>query len=238
MRIRSIFQAYGSSGIVLFIVMPVLAIGLKPARAAVLFNTFGPNLSFDANNANDIAGPSVNIGNPRAPAFPFTTTLTATLDLIDVPIYQDGLAPDLNQFVVQIRLDNHGLPGAALETINISNIPSFSNLAILHVASISHPALVASQPYWLAILPSTTATLGEWATTSPAQPGNKALTPDLGQTWRLNEFGLQNISAFRISGTVVPEANGFALLSAGASWWLLFRRRFRNLVRCRRVGTI
>jgi hypothetical protein len=186
------------------------------ANAAVIYNTFGPSDVFSHIFGDAVDGPQVSVGNPRAVAFPFTPGFTATFNTAELPLGTTvfGLGP--NHFQVQLRVDQGGLPGVVLETFDLFNLPMiFSDPGTVLVTSSVHPLLKMGTQYWLAALPVAADTSGTWLLAVPDQRGNGALTPDIGQTWRLNEFGPPLIAAFRITGTEVPEPAALTLFGFG-----------------------
>jgi PEP-CTERM motif len=198
---------------------PLLTGAAGPARADVIFSNFGPDDSFNHGQARGVVGPMVPIGNPRSTAMPFTPEFTAFFDMAELPLALVFLSPNL--VTVQVRANDPtggGIPGAILEEFQLTNLPVVSP-QIFQVVSTLHPLLEAEETYWLAAIAGTPTTWGAWFLTEPPQSGHNATTPDLGATWRRDEFGQGTSSAFRISGTpdgAIPEPATFVLLGAGA----------------------
>jgi hypothetical protein len=191
-------------------------------RADVVYDSFGGGTGYSSSSWNDVAGPSAAIANPRSPAFPFTPASSFNFTLAELPLEHEL---GINHYTVSLRADQAGLPGAVLESFDLTNLPSYSSPGLTDVISASHPLLVAGQKYWLAAMPVSSTAMGLWAMRSPAVGGNKALTPDLGQTWTLNEFGFQTMSPMRIEGTPAPEPAGLAVLAVGGLLMGRWRRR-------------
>lgn len=199
----------------------VLAMILVPTAqvdGGIIFDNFGPGDSYDTGNANDVYGPSVSASNPRACAFPFTPSATYQFASAELPLGVNVFGSGPPTIVVELLSDNGGLPGTVLESFTFTNLVKSYSDKIVQATSILHPVLQLGTQYWLAALPGAANTSGIWNYALPNTDGNKATTPDIGQTWKLNEFGEQPVSAFEIDGTpfsAVPEPSTMALMFAG-----------------------
>jgi hypothetical protein len=194
-----------------------------PERAVAdqIYSNLGTDGTWDHSNAY-----TINSGFTQA--MHFTLTASATLTAIDLPIgYESGT----NLFNVQLRANNGGVPGAIIESIALSNLPTAFNEPLAVATSALHPVLTAGTEYWVVVAPGNASTNGVWNWTSPLQTGTHASSADGGSTWTINAFGRTEISAFSIEGTAVaPEpsstilvASAFATIAFGA--WFRLRRK-------------
>jgi hypothetical protein len=174
------------------------------ARGFTVYDTFGLEDAYDHNNAALMAGPDSPFGLFSS-GFLFTPSVSAYLDTLELPV--GGISGN-GCFALSLhRADRaYGRPGTLLET--------FSHLTqegtIITVNSVSRPVLEAGYSYWIV-------GVGE---------GDSAVS------WQCNSLGLRGsfysvqagrevllsdqwITAFRISGTVVPEPSGAALIVLG-----------------------
>src|SRR5579871_363123 len=100
---------------------------------------------------------------------------------------------------ISLDADNHGLPGTALETFNVSGISDNGGGSLITVDSTLHPLLKAHTSYWLAA----TSSGGEWSVW--LQNAEGALNPTAvfnGVNWT-HSAGVAPV--FTVSGTIIPN---------------------------------
>lgn len=196
-------------------------------RADVVFSNFGPGGDWDHGSAYVLRGPQGNGTSPAGgKAMPFRPTFRAEFTSVELAL-GSGLIPGTNRFVVELRVDEQGHPGAVLESFMFENLPYlFSPTQTLSVGnSAVRPVLEADTNYWIAAFPGASDTSGGWNWSSPLQTGVWAASAD-GTTWEFNPFGRTEIAAFRVNGvSVVPEPGTLALCGAGGLAMLGIRWR-------------
>jgi hypothetical protein len=206
------------------ILFPVLVGAFAPhfqhARADIVASNFG------ADDSYDVAGAAVvGLNNPDNEiiehAEPFTPRGNSFfLDRIEVAIY---LWTGPNELDLLLAADDSGVPGDVIEAFHFSNRMGTSQGAV-------NPLLVADS----SLKPTLTRGVQYWVVATAESPTEAA--------WNLNDTGdfgsyvFRTIggpypdwtdqegqhTAFRVSGTVVPEPSSIALLAialaAGISW--------------------
>jgi hypothetical protein len=128
-----------------------------------VFSTFGPEEAFDSVLPGPSVGAGVLGGFPAADggitlACAFTPAVSAYLSRVDLgmeykydPVKASGPA---NLYVI-IAADEYGLPGAEIETIQVTNaLGGIANaMGIVSANSAARPWLQAGTQYWLVVAP-------------------------------------------------------------------------------------
>jgi len=92
-----------------------------------------------------ISGPNSPIGHTIWPAVQFTPASDATINEIDVAV---GLAAGANRVVLNIALDNGGVPGTVLGSFPVTGMGDFGDCCQLITAA-SHIHVTGGVPYWM-----------------------------------------------------------------------------------------
>src|SRR4051794_1945876 len=101
----------------------LLAGSAGQTRGAVVFSNFGPGDAYNTNVGWTIAGPDVTVGVSQGDAF--TASGTGALSQIRIAI---GRFAGTNEFLLDLRADAGGTPGAILEHFDIvGQMPLFDN---------------------------------------------------------------------------------------------------------------
>ncbi|HUI81274.1 MAG TPA: choice-of-anchor R domain-containing protein [Bryobacteraceae bacterium] len=201
----------------LFALLAVLAFTARFANASVIYDTFGPDLSYNS-TAGSIIGPFFpgQSSNLNQLAMAFTPSQSAQLGEIYVALgLWFGSAPV--PIEISVTTDSGGLPGAAIETFQLSaDLESFvAQPQPISFASIDQPLLNAGQQYWLTVTDDTSTAALTWFW-SPGGSGPVAQFDNSLPGWETD--GTQQ-GAFEIDS--VPEPLPAGLLAIGAAFLAL-----------------
>jgi hypothetical protein len=193
------------------IVAMAFAFGVAaPARAGVIYSSFGPGMSYLPNNIQPVFGPTSP--NPKAFGVQFTAASTGRIASFDL-----ALTPAISgTLTIQILGNVGNAPNfaAVLDSVTldlISGVPA----AIYNVASTTGAKLTAGVPYWIVTAMSGSSFAG-WNVASPS-------IPTLG--WSNNtgtlaggSINIFESTAFAINAAAVaaPEPGSLALAASGA----------------------
>ncbi|MEP6601015.1 MAG: PEP-CTERM sorting domain-containing protein [Nitrospirota bacterium] len=203
--------------------------GVPVARAApiTIFSNLGPG---DTHGTNLTGTDNSSFPNYLV-ARGFSAVNSAKLDSVDIGVFDQ---PSLgNSFVIQLRSDAAGLPGAILESWStsapeVSGSVSPTNPPLLSLSSVIHPSLSAATNYWLA---AGSATSGGWWTAPPGSP-NQLFSVSLDGGATFFTLDPNNSAAFRLTGTdatngTVPEPSTLLFLMSGLGGLIALRWRRR-----------
>lgn len=195
------------------------------ARAAVVYDTFGPNNAYNGNTPIFVSpGASVLNGQyyytKQSVAVPFAAGANETFDAVTIASYYY-----LNDNSAKINLmssGSDGMPSQVLETLTgdwgtVDNPPRF--------VSTTHPQLTVGELYWIAVAPGDNSnSVGLWFKNNMGYDGYYAVSPtsDVGPyTYLASKSALP---AMRIEATATPEPASLTLAAGGL---LALRRRRR-----------
>ena len=154
-----------------------------------------------------VDGPSSPDGF-TASAMAFTSPDNFRLDQIDVALSYNDFGS--NSLDLTLHSDSGGLPGAALMTWALTNLPTYGTCCILQTVTPNSPlVLSAAAQYWL-VATAGDGTVAVWDINSTGQIG------PLTQTFTPDSYSGVNVSsegAFDVQGTIVPEPTTFALFA-------------------------
>jgi hypothetical protein len=214
------------------VVAALSAFAVLPSRLQaspiVIYDNFGPGLTYNTNAAWDAAGPNNTLipGNQYADALSFTPSSTLTFDAVLMPLsYFSGT----NSAIVNLTPDVSGQPGATpLESFSVSGLPTFPNGNVFQLNSVTNPVLTAGDTYWITFFPGASNSIVSWFINSTGALGI-GVSVDGGSTW---DFGASTAPAMEVLGNQVstPEPSSLAML-AGLGACIIGRLR-------RRIGPI
>jgi hypothetical protein len=188
------------------------------AGATTLFTDFGPGQTYNTTSGWFIGGSGTT--TPDSIAAPFTPSVTATLDSLDLAV---DVFAGTTSFTVEITADSSGTPGAVLESFSLTGITGTPTVRSL--TSILHPSLSSLSTYWIAVFPGGTTTAGGWNWNSVGTTGFD-FSSNGGSTWSVDSSTTDARPAFDVIGTpTVPEPTTWVLLAAPLAAMLWFRRR-------------
>ncbi len=132
------------------LVMWTLAMLVSPVRAGIIFDTFGPNDSYNASTAASIGGPGAPVA-PFIQGVGFVAGDSGMLSQLTLSLY---LLQGSNEVDVWFMNDGGGKPGAILEAFNLTNILENSSPFIEAPPPVSLNALgsvpiYAGSRYWV-----------------------------------------------------------------------------------------
>jgi hypothetical protein len=192
------------------------------ARASIVFSNLGPG--------NSLTSPGIGIGfitftsTFNYAGLEFTPTgQSYTLDSIQLPLQ---LISGPNIADIFLTSNAGGLPGAILESFQISGALTSGGNSLVTIASTSHPLLSAGSQYWVVAAggPSSFVT---WAQNELQETGPNVSGPTLGSLVRDSDSNVRE--ALQINGTAVPEPSSALLLTASAISIVAFAKRHRVL---------
>ncbi len=199
----------------------ILSWQVAAASAATVASTFGPSDSYATSSAAIIG---VTDGHALQQALPFTLpgSSSYSLDGIEVPV--SASSPQFTTMVFDLMADSAGIPGPVLESFTFSGITTAFSGEIVSGQSSLRPTLLAGETYWLSASAPQSTLYWNLALGGPNVP--RALRRDSG-AWEIFD-GDDPSTAFRISGTVVPEPAAWSLIIVGTSVIALLRARARK----------
>ena len=147
-------------GIFFSLVTLLLLPPVTNAADVVVYTTFGPDQSFNEHALQPICDFTVplHFTCKQSVAAPFTPSQTVILTQIDLAVIS---GPD--QLVVQLLADAGGVPGALLESWNVTDLPSNIPFVPTSVTDTLGLKLTAGTQYWVEVAPSPEGGLDHWA---------------------------------------------------------------------------
>lgn len=196
------------------------------ARAAVVYDTFGPNNGYNGNSAIYVSpGTSVLDGAyyyaKQSVAVPFSAGVNETFDAVTIASYYY-----LNDNSAKINLmssGSDGLPSQVLETLTgtwgtFDSPPRF--------VSTLHPQLTQNETYWIVVAPGDNSNaVGLWFKNNLGYEGFYAVSPN-GDTGPFTYLADKSpLPAMRVEATGTPEPASLTLAAVGGVLALRRRRR-------------
>jgi len=198
-----------ASGVVMA-VMAAIALYAVPLRADTIHSNLGPGDSFDPTSGWNVTTLASLTGVDQDIAMPFTVIGTNhTFTSAELAMLHLGGTLSLD---ILLSADAGGVPGAVIETLNVTVAGS---PALVTATSVLNPTLVAGTTYWIATVAGGDHS-SEWMFAG-SQGGNNptgtvGFSYDGGASWStLTGEG----AAFRVNGNVVPEPTTALLLGVG-----------------------
>jgi hypothetical protein len=156
----------------------------NPAKLFTIFSNLGKGKNVYTHHvAWDVAGSDSGVAEEWI-AMPFTPKSNAEVTQIAVAVQHDTGAP--NAFVLSLNQDSGGLPGKAIHTWMVKNLPPFGTCCTLDVATDATGLTVRKGiQYWVVAKtsPNETKTRDEWNLASAGIEGPFAINNNDGQGW-------------------------------------------------------
>jgi uncharacterized protein (TIGR03437 family) len=208
-----------------------------------MFTTFGPAETFNASLPGGSVGAGVLGGFPVADggitlAYAFTPSVSAQLSRVDLGmeyVYSAENSPGPANLAVAIAADRAGVPGTAIETIQITGVLGSiaSAPGIVSANSVLRPFLQAGARYWLVFAPPDLRNTTIFWLLSPRQNLKVLSTSKLQNTsWERSNY--ESVLAFGVFGIGsagpqpaiaaggVVDAAGFRATISPGSWISIF----------------
>ena len=203
-------------------VIAAIALHAAPLRADTVHSNLGPGDSFDPTGGWNVTTLASVTGVDQNVAMPFTVIGTSsTFVSVELAMSHLGGTPSLD---ILLTADAGGVPGAVIETLNVTVV---GGPALVAATSVLNPTLVAGTTYWIA-----TAAGGDHSSlwNFAGSPGGNnpigtvGLSYDGGDSWSTSTG---EEAAFRVTGNAVPEP-GTGLLVLGGLLIVAGSRRGQN----------
>jgi len=196
------------------------------AHASVLYNNLNANPASRYNCCLSYTIEGTNPGPFFAQGFSFTPSATEGLQQVDIALQIFG-GTDL--VVVTLNANNAGLPGAVLETWNVSGLPAPASCCVLQTLLPAVPlTLTFGTTYWLVATPGAADTFAGWPVNNTGAKGPRAVQSSPGGEFTI--FGANDDQgAFDVIGTAaaVPEPATITFAAAGLALLAAVRLRRR-----------
>jgi hypothetical protein len=186
--------------------------------AGTVASTFGPSDSYNTSSAAIIG---LADGQVLQQALPFTVSSSSSYFFNGIEVAVSASSPQFTTIVFDLMPDSAGVPGPVLESFTFSGITTTFSGEIVSGQSSLRPTLLAGETYWLAASAPQSTVYWNLAAGGPNIP--RAMRRDFG-AWEIFD-GEDPSTAFRISGTVVPEPLPCSLILVGTLVLALLRER-------------
>jgi len=176
-------------------VLSLLILLAVPAAASIIFTDFGLLIPTFGVGNDGITGSSITNSGGAAQ---FSPTVSGALGSIDIAADVTGGATTFN---VSIASDSSNSPGAVIESMTITGIPSTPT--VVTALSSLHPSLTAGTKYWVEVTAGGSLTVGRWFLNNQSVLDPFSTTSNGGSTW--SNPNTTVIPAFDVNANTVPE---------------------------------
>jgi hypothetical protein len=202
----------------------MLAGRLSSIAQTSIYDSFGPNLSYNTTVAWGVSGASVS-GGYRGQAQFFTPSVSCYLSQLKLATYHVGGSPLSDFFIAQDS--GADTPGNILESFYNVSTPT----GVLTLTSRLDPPLTAGTQYWLCMEPSTATSNNAWYFNNQNVTDGFAFERSQ-WSWSFipGSPSAPNTASFEILATPVPEPSvaWMGLLGTGCMWLCRRTRPDRN----------
>jgi hypothetical protein len=178
------FSGYPSLAIAMRSSAVVRPVNPNPAKLFTIFSNLGKGKNVYTHHVGwDVAGSDSGVTEEWI-AMPFTPRSNAEVTQIAVAVQHDTGAP--NAFVLSLNQDSGGLPGKAIHTWMVKNLPPFGTCCTLDVAKdAAGLTLRKGIQYWVVARTNSSQakTRDEWNLASAGIEGPFAINNNDGQGW-------------------------------------------------------
>jgi hypothetical protein len=202
----------------------VVAIGCASRlNAAVIYSNLGPNDSFFTSPGtypvwNLTSGGFIH----RAASFTVPGSQNVQFGSADLGLH---LQTGTNSANVTLAANGSGnLPGATIESINISLPPPSANPTIVTATSNTNPTLTPGTTYWIVASVNFPGTMATWGPNNTGALGGNATRTNF-QNGQWFDQGPGGVPSLRVNSREIPEPVTCALIAIGMAWVAGMRRR-------------
>ncbi|HEX2474607.1 MAG TPA: choice-of-anchor R domain-containing protein [Lacipirellulaceae bacterium] len=192
-------------------------------EAAVIYSNLGPNDSFFTSPGtypvwNLTSGGFIH----RAASFTVPGSQNVQFGSADLGFH---LQTGTNSANVTLAANASGnVPGATIESINISLPPPSANPTIVTAVSNTNPTLLAGSTYWIVASVNFPGTMATWGPNNTGALGGNATRTNFQNGQWFNQ-GPGGVPSLRVNSFEIPEPAACALLAIGLASVVTFRRR-------------
>jgi len=199
----------------------------QAAPASTIFSDFGPSNTYNAGTGLGVSGPFVFSGERADRGSRFTPASDAFLTSITVGTAMETPAGGTKSIVLSLDSDQNGVPGQALETWTLDNLPFvFPCCQVQTVVASKTISLVAGTQYWLVAAPGGADTWAFWGANSQGVMGQVAANSNGSAFFTFTD----TLPAFDVEGQsqAVPEPSTMVTLAICICGLLIRNRRGTN----------
>jgi hypothetical protein len=192
-------------------------------NAAVIYSNLGPNDSFFTSPGtypvwNLTSGGFIH----RAASFTVPGSQNVQFGSADLGFH---LQTGTNSANVTLAANGSGnLPGATIESINISLPPPSANPTIVTAVSNTNPTLTPGTTYWIVASVNFPGTMATWGPNNTAATGGNATRTNFQNGQWFNQ-GPGGVPSLRVNSREIPEPATFVLIALGMACVAAMRRR-------------
>jgi hypothetical protein len=195
------------------------------SEAAVIYSNLGPNDSFFTSPGtypvwNLTSGGFIH----RAASFTVPGSQNVQFGSADLGFH---LQTGTNSANVTLAANGSGnLPGATIESINISLPPPSANPVIVTATSNTNPTLTPGTTYWIIASVNFPGTMATWGPNNTGALGGNATRTNF-QNGQWFDQGPGGVPSLRVNSFEIPEPAACALVAIGLAGVAGFHRRSR-----------
>ncbi|MCU1335624.1 MAG: hypothetical protein JWO19_1205 [Bryobacterales bacterium] len=226
MRFRSVVSRFCSIRYAMVAVLLGMT-SITAARAATVFDDFGPGNAYNTGFGYNVTGLST-AGGSNVSYMAFTPSVSVSLTRLDVALSYSGAA-GTNSAVITLISDWFGLPfGTQLGTWTVNNLPNFGTCCTVQTVIPSSPiVLLAGRQYWIGAGLGAANTLAAWNANSTGATGKVVdvftNVPSCNCSGYVMDIS-DPLGAFDVIGDAVPEPAAGWLGALGLVGLGVFRR--------------
>ena len=186
----------GKEAVATHVQLPFRPTNPNPAKLKTIYSNLGTGTTvYNSGQGWTVCGPNSGICTQWV-AMPFTPTASALVKKIGAAV---GWFAGTKEVVISLNRDSSGVPGKAIRTWHVTNMPGFGTCCALdNVYSKNGLKVKKGTQYWVvASTDSTDSDLGgAWNLTYNNAQGTFAYSTDLGVSWNTSNSSLGAVGVF------------------------------------------